>query len=65
LETLRKETEKYGIILIFDEVMTGFRVSFGGAQAYYASSLISHVLARLSAEGCRSARTAVRKRSCP
>jgi len=35
LETLRKETEKYGIILIFDEVMTGFRVSFGGAQAYY------------------------------
>ena len=35
LETLRKETEKYGIVLIFDEVMTGFRVSFGGAQAYY------------------------------
>ncbi len=35
LEALRKETEKYGIVLIFDEVMTGFRVSFGGAQAYY------------------------------
>lgn len=35
LETLRKETERYGIILIFDEVMTGFRVSYGGAQAYY------------------------------
>ena len=35
LETLRKETRKYGIILIFDEVMTGFRVSYGGAQAYY------------------------------
>ncbi len=35
LETLRKETEKYGIVLIFDEVMTGFRVSYGGAQAYY------------------------------
>lgn len=35
LETLRKETEKYGILLIFDEVMTGFRVSYGGAQAYY------------------------------
>ncbi|MGO9379331.1 MAG: glutamate-1-semialdehyde 2,1-aminomutase [Dissulfurispiraceae bacterium] len=35
LEVLRKETEKYGIILIFDEVMTGFRVSLGGAQAYY------------------------------
>jgi len=35
LEILRKETEKYGIVLIFDEVMTGFRVSYGGAQAYY------------------------------
>jgi len=35
LETLRKETKKYGTVLIFDEVMTGFRVSYGGAQAYY------------------------------
>lgn len=35
LEGLRKLTRKYGIVLIFDEVMTGFRVSFGGAQAYY------------------------------
>jgi glutamate-1-semialdehyde 2,1-aminomutase len=32
LETLRRETKRHGIILIFDEVMTGFRVSFGGAQ---------------------------------
>ncbi|MCX7794499.1 MAG: glutamate-1-semialdehyde 2,1-aminomutase [Thermodesulfovibrionales bacterium] len=35
LEGLRNITEKYGIVLIFDEVMTGFRVSYGGAQAYY------------------------------
>ncbi|RPI36527.1 MAG: glutamate-1-semialdehyde-2,1-aminomutase [Nitrospiraceae bacterium] len=35
LETLRKLTKKHGIVLIFDEVMTGFRVSFGGAQAYF------------------------------
>jgi glutamate-1-semialdehyde 2,1-aminomutase len=35
LETLRETTEKYGAILIFDEVMTGFRVAFGGAQARY------------------------------
>jgi glutamate-1-semialdehyde 2,1-aminomutase len=35
LEGLRKLTKKYGIILIFDEVMTGFRVSYGGAQEYY------------------------------
>ncbi len=35
LETLRKLTLSYGIVLIFDEVMTGFRVSYGGAQAFY------------------------------
>jgi len=35
LDTLRKLTKKHGIVLIFDEVMTGFRVSFGGAQAFY------------------------------
>jgi glutamate-1-semialdehyde 2,1-aminomutase len=35
LESLRKMTKKFGIVLIFDEVMTGFRVAFGGAQAYY------------------------------
>lgn len=35
LEVLRDLTRKQGIVLIFDEVMTGFRVSFGGAQAYY------------------------------
>jgi glutamate-1-semialdehyde 2,1-aminomutase len=35
LEGIRHLTEKYGIVLIFDEVMTGFRVSFGGAQKAY------------------------------
>ena len=35
LETLRETTEKCGAILIFDEVMTGFRVAFGGAQERY------------------------------
>jgi glutamate-1-semialdehyde 2,1-aminomutase len=35
LETLRELTTRHGIVLIFDEVMTGFRVSYGGAQAYY------------------------------
>jgi glutamate-1-semialdehyde 2,1-aminomutase len=36
LEGLRKITEQNGIVLIFDEVVTGFRFSYGGAQAYYA-----------------------------
>jgi glutamate-1-semialdehyde 2,1-aminomutase len=35
LETLREVTQDHGIILIFDEVMTGFRVAYGGAQALY------------------------------
>ena len=35
LETLRNVCDEYGAILIFDEVMTGFRVALGGAQAYY------------------------------
>ena len=35
LEGLRELTEKYGVVLIFDEVMTGFRVAPGGAQERY------------------------------
>jgi glutamate-1-semialdehyde 2,1-aminomutase len=35
LQGMRAITEKHGALLIFDEVMTGFRVAFGGAQARY------------------------------
>jgi glutamate-1-semialdehyde 2,1-aminomutase len=35
LEALRSITEKYGALLIFDEVMTGFRLALGGAQERY------------------------------
>ncbi len=35
LEALREECDRAGAVLIFDEVMTGFRVARGGAQALY------------------------------
>jgi glutamate-1-semialdehyde 2,1-aminomutase len=35
LEAVRKITQKLGVLLIFDEVISGFRVAYGGAQEYY------------------------------
>jgi glutamate-1-semialdehyde 2,1-aminomutase len=35
LAALRRITQEHGILLIFDEVVTGFRLAFGGAQEYY------------------------------
>lgn len=35
LQGIRKITEELGIVLVFDEVKTGFRVSMGGAQSLY------------------------------
>ena len=35
LEALREATTKHGIVLIFDEVVTGFRLAYGGAQQNY------------------------------
>jgi glutamate-1-semialdehyde 2,1-aminomutase len=35
LELLRRETQRRGIVLIFDEVLSGFRMALGGAQEYF------------------------------
>lgn len=35
LQIIRKQCDKYGIIMILDEVKTGFRIANGGAQEYY------------------------------
>ncbi len=44
LEGLRKACDAEGVLLIFDEVVTGFRLAYGGAQEYYgvAPDLIAY-----------------------
>jgi glutamate-1-semialdehyde 2,1-aminomutase len=51
LRALRELTEKHGRLLIFDEVITGFRVSPGGAQAHYGVIPDLTTLAKILAGG--------------
>jgi glutamate-1-semialdehyde 2,1-aminomutase len=51
LKDLRAVTAKHGVILIFDEVITGFRVSPGGAQAYYGVTPDMTTLAKVLCGG--------------
>jgi glutamate-1-semialdehyde 2,1-aminomutase len=51
LTALRELTEKNGALLIYDEVMTGFRVAFGGAQQLYHQSPDLTVLGKIVGGG--------------
>ena len=51
LRQLRALTSQYGAVLIFDEVVTGFRVSPGGAQAHYGVVPDLTTLAKIVAGG--------------
>lgn len=51
LEGVRRITENHGIVLIFDEVITGFRVSLGGAQSYLGVTPDLAVFAKAVAAG--------------
>ena len=51
LETLRKFTKEEHVVLIFDEVITGFRLSLGGAQEYYGIKPDMTVLGKIVGGG--------------
>ncbi|MGN6436539.1 MAG: aspartate aminotransferase family protein [Agriterribacter sp.] len=51
LQGLRSICDQYGIALIFDEVITGFRISLGGAQQYYGVTPDMSIFAKAIASG--------------
>jgi glutamate-1-semialdehyde 2,1-aminomutase len=51
LQELRTLTERHGVVLIFDEVITGFRYAPGGAQAYFGVTPDMTTLAKIVAGG--------------
>lgn len=61
LETLREVTAKTDTLLIFDEVVTGFRVSPGGAQAHYRITPDVTILAKILAGGMSGGAVAGRR----
>ncbi|MGA8760473.1 MAG: aspartate aminotransferase family protein [Stellaceae bacterium] len=61
LHTLRELTRHHGALLIFDEVVTGFRVSPGGAQAEYGISPDLTTLAKILSGGLPGGAVAGRK----
>jgi glutamate-1-semialdehyde 2,1-aminomutase len=61
LHALRRLTAEHGVLLIFDEVVTGFRVSPGGAQAAYGIRPDLTTLAKILAGGLPGGAVAGRK----
>jgi glutamate-1-semialdehyde 2,1-aminomutase len=61
LQTLREETRRHGVLLIFDEVVTGFRVAPGGAQAEYGVTPDLTTFAKIMAGGLPGGAVAGRK----
>src|SRR5580693_2139791 len=61
LTVLRELTRQHGVVLIFDEVVTGFRVSPGGAQAEYGIRPDLTTLAKILAGGLPGGAVAGRK----
>ncbi|MCS6850931.1 MAG: glutamate-1-semialdehyde 2,1-aminomutase [Gemmataceae bacterium] len=51
LTELRRQTERYGALLIYDEVMTGFRLALGGAQALFGQKPDLTVLGKIVGGG--------------
>ena len=51
LEGVRELTKEYGVLLIFDEVITGFRLSLGGAQGLYGVTPDLGVFAKATSAG--------------
>ncbi len=69
LEGLRQLCDEHGAVLIFDEVMTGFRVALGGAQAYYGVtpdlSTFGKIIGGGMPVGCFGGKRAIMERIAP
>ena len=64
LQGLRRVTRRYGVPLVFDEIVTGFRLAYGGAQEYYGVVPDLAAFGKVMAGGFPSAPCAGPPRSC-